>query len=62
MQSPDGLLYTPARGRPWAYPDSRLLDGQNFTLAGEYPAPKPGTEQWVEPFTNGRALSALVLH
>jgi hypothetical protein len=52
MQGPDGLLYTPARGRPWAYPEG----GDPFTQVAV------GTEQWVEPFVNGRVLSTMVLH
>jgi hypothetical protein len=52
MQGPDGLLHTPARGRPWAYPQSHE----------DWEMPEEGSDQWVEPFTNGRALSALVLH
>ena len=52
MQGSDGLIHTPARGRPWAYPGPY----------GEWEMPEEGSDQWVEPFTNGRALSALVLH
>ena len=46
-QGPDGLIYTPTQGRPWAYDGFQLLD---FPVADD---------QIPTPFGNGAMLSAM---
>ncbi|MDP6438481.1 MAG: glycoside hydrolase family 127 protein, partial [Candidatus Brocadiia bacterium] len=53
MQGPDGLIYTPARGRPWA--DQEL--GGTFENFGV----KIEGDQYITAFGNGRMLSAMSL-
>lgn len=55
MQGPDGLIYTPLRGRPWGIPDGRW---------GEYPDPPGGWGDQVADLTwaNGRMLGAFSVY
>ncbi len=48
---PDGIVYTPLRGRPWAF-----IDGATFNVT-----PEDG-DQFIEPFFGGRLLSAMMLY
>ncbi len=52
QQGPDGLIYIPVRGRPWAY--HRNSDPWVHRLAD--------VDQWIHPFTNGRTLSTMSLY
>ena len=53
MQGPDGLIYTPTGGRPWAF----RLDPAH--LAG---TPNAGAGQTVVPFINGQFLRTMSLY
>ena len=48
---PDGICYTPVRGRPWA-----LTAGPDFGLRST------GKDQFIEPFFGGRLLSAMMIY
>ena len=47
---PDGIAYTPMRGRPWA-----LIGGAGYNVHAE-------GEQFIEPFFGGRLLSAMMIY
>ena len=57
-QGPDGLIYTPVDGRPWAYWET-FIDRQNRErdIYGE----KVEGDQLISPFGNGRMLSTMSL-
>ena len=57
-QGPDGLIYTPVDGRPWAYWETSI-DKQNreWDIYGE----KVEGDQLISPFGNGRMLSTMSL-
>ena len=53
MQGPDGLAYTPTRGRPWAnWETAVLMDNSDYTVHGD---------QQISAFGNGRTLSTMSL-
>jgi hypothetical protein len=52
MQGPDGLLYYPLVGRPWA----------RVGVAAEQFGPLPEGEHYTEPYANGRLLGAIALY
>src|SRR5712691_1549022 len=52
IQGPDGLLYHPLAGRPWA---RRGIWTEGF-------GPLPKGDQYTEPFDNGRMLGAIALY
>ena len=53
MQGPDGLIYTPTRGRPWAdWEATTHSDNSDFLVHGD---------QQISAFGNGRMLSAMTL-
>jgi len=52
MQGPDGLLYYPRKGRPWA----------TAGLPVEQFGPMPAGDHYSEPYANGRLLGAIALY
>ena len=52
MQGPDGLLYYPLKGRPWA----------KTGLPVEQFGPMPSGDHYSEPYANGRLLGAIGLY
>jgi len=52
MQGPDGLLYYPRRGRPWA----------TAGVPVEQFGPMPAGDHYSEPYANGRLLGAIALY
>ncbi len=57
-QGPDGLVYTPTRGRPWAY-WSTMIDQPDRD--GDIEGARVETDQLISPFGNGRMLSTMSL-
>lgn len=54
-QGNDGLIYTPTRGRPWAYGN---VDDLDFYV----PHADLSVEQFLNPWSIGRMLSTMILH
>ena len=52
MQGPDGLLYYPLTGRPWA----------RRTVAESQFGPLPDGDHYTEPYANGRLLGAIAIY
>ena len=70
-QGPDGLIYTPTRGRPWAYLGTFIDEPirqphANSATSNDPEEPIEGTvgeaDQLISPFGNGRMLSTMALY
>ena len=53
MQGPDGLLYTPVVGRPWA---------KTGMIVNQLGGRTPTSDQFTEPYANGRLLGAIAVY
>jgi len=53
MQGPDGLLYYPLVGRPWA---------KSGVATEQHGGRTPASNQFTEPYVNGRLLGAIALY